>query len=72
MSSHGGMHAFPEPVDRLIRELERLPGIGRRTATRLAFHILKDSGEHAQLHSLAAIQDVKAHVACCTHLFPVD
>lgn len=63
MSSHG-MNAFPEPVDRLVRELERLPGIGRRTATRLAFHILKDRDDHAE--SLAqAIEDVKNQVSCC-------
>ena len=64
MSPQGGLHAFPEPVDRLVRELERLPGIGRRTATRLAFHILKDDGGHSQ--SLAdAIRDVKEQVSCC-------
>ena len=63
MSPHG-MNAFPEPVDRLVRELQRLPGIGRRTATRLAFHLLKDSDDHAQ--SLAqAIEDVKANISCC-------
>ncbi|MEE2907551.1 MAG: recombination mediator RecR [Planctomycetota bacterium] len=68
MSPHGGLHAFPEPVERLVRELERLPGIGRRTATRLAFHILKDSGDHAQLLT-AAIQDVKEQVSCCSTCF---
>lgn len=68
MSPHGGLHAFPEPVERLVHELERLPGIGRRTATRLAFHILKDAGDHAKLLA-AAIQDVKEHVSCCTTCF---
>lgn len=68
MSPQGGLHAFPEPVDRLVCELERLPGIGRRTATRLAFHILKDSDEGA--HALAsAIEDVKTHVSCCGTCF---
>ncbi|MCH2152728.1 MAG: recombination mediator RecR [Phycisphaerales bacterium] len=60
----GGLHAFPEPVERLVRELERLPGIGRRTATRLAFHVLKDSGDYAEALA-SAIQDVKTHISCC-------
>ena len=68
MSPQGGLHAFPEPVERLVRELERLPGIGRRTATRLAFHILKDEGGHAQ-DLAASIREVKDKVACCETCF---
>lgn len=64
----GGLHAFPEPVERLIRELERLPGIGRRTATRLAFHILKDTGSHAG-DLASAIEDIKTQIACCDICF---
>ena len=37
----------PAPVERLIGELGRLPGVGRRTAQRLAFHILRSSDEEA-------------------------
>jgi recombination protein RecR len=58
------MNAFPEPVDRLVHEFERLPGIGRRTATRLAFHVLKATDEDA-LALATAIQDVKTQVSCC-------
>jgi recombination protein RecR len=34
--------AYPEPLERLITAFERFPGIGRRTAERLAFHVLRD------------------------------
>lgn len=39
---------YPEPMGRLIAELRKLPGIGPRTAQRLAFHILDLSNEEAQ------------------------
>ncbi len=55
---------YPEPVDRLIEALQRMPGIGRRTATRLAFHLLKAPADEAE--GLAqAVVDVKRGVACC-------
>ncbi|MBL8757605.1 MAG: recombination protein RecR [Phycisphaerae bacterium] len=56
--------AYPEPVERLIDELARLPGIGRRSAERLAFHILKSEPDAAR--ALArAVTDVKEHVRHC-------
>jgi recombination protein RecR len=36
--------AYPEPLERLIAAFERFPGVGRRTAERLAFHALRDPG----------------------------
>ena len=39
--------AYPPSVDRLIREFKRLPGIGQRSAERLAFHVLKASKPEA-------------------------
>jgi recombination protein RecR len=61
-------------VDRLIGELARLPGIGRRTAERLAFHILKsDNGLAAGL--AGAITDVKQkvrHCSICYNLTDLD
>ena len=51
-------------VDNLVAQLTRLPGIGSRTAQRLAFHILQVSKQEAQ--ALAeAIQDVKERVRFC-------
>ncbi len=55
---------YPRAVDRLIEELVRLPGIGRRSAERLAFHILKGD-EAAGLALASAIVDVKKTVGHC-------
>lgn len=53
------------PIDRLVHELAKLPGIGERTATRLAFFILRQPGEYA--HALSqAIVDVKERVRLCS------
>src|SRR5919109_4044103 len=50
---------------RLIEELKKLPGIGGKTAQRLAFHILRSSSEDAS--GLAdAIRDVKAKLRLCS------
>jgi recombination protein RecR len=59
---------FAPPVNRLITELARLPGIGQRTAQRLAFHILSASDEEA-LPLAEAIREVKATVGQCEVCF---
>lgn len=56
--------AYPESVVRLIEEFSKLPGIGRRSAERLAFHVLKATREEAKRLS-AAIDDVKRLVKHC-------
>lgn len=57
-----------DPIQTLIHELTRLPSVGEKTATRLAFHILKTTTEEA--HALArAIEDVKAKVRFCSRCF---
>ena len=66
--------ANPEPVERLIGELTRLPGIGRRSAERIAFHILKAPRDEAMRIS-KAITDVKRkvrHCMICYNLTDVD
>jgi recombination protein RecR len=60
----GPAAAYPESVTRLIDELARLPGIGRRSAERLAFHLLKTKPDEA-LALARAIQDVKQKVRHC-------
>src|SRR4029079_7246425 len=56
------------PISRLIAELSRLPGIGQRTAQRLAFHILRASDDEAM--ALAdAIREVKEKVGLCQVCF---
>ncbi len=56
------------PLQRLVNELAKLPGIGNRTAQRLAFHVLRASPEDA--HALAdAIRDVKEKITLCEVCF---
>ncbi len=63
-----GSGANPEPVERLIAAFARLPGIGRRSAERMAFHILKSSADEA-LHLSRAIAEVKEKVRHCSTCF---
>jgi recombination protein RecR len=59
---------YAPPVQRLISELAKLPGIGARTAQRLAFHILRASGEDAA--ALAeSITEVKLRIRLCEVCF---
>ena len=43
------MSKFAEPMSRLIDELKKLPGVGAKSAQRLAFHILRSSDEDVRL-----------------------
>ncbi len=56
------------PVNRLISELSRLPGVGQRTAQRLAFHLLSVPEEQA-LSLAEAIREVKEKVGHCEVCF---
>ncbi len=59
------MKDYPEPVSRLIGELKELPGIGAKSAQRIAFYILRAGEEDA--HQLArAIVDVKEKIVTCS------
>lgn len=60
--------AYPEPVQRLIEEFTKLPGIGKRSAERMAFHILKARPEEAMRLS-RAVADVKERVRHCSICF---
>jgi recombination protein RecR len=62
------MSAFAPPVQRLIAELSKLPGIGGRTAQRLAFHMLRASDEEA-LALADAIREVKERIGLCEVCF---
>ena len=59
------MSRFAEPMVRLIDELKKLPGIGSKTAQRLAFHILRTNDEDAEALA-AAVRDVKANLRLCS------
>jgi recombination protein RecR len=59
------MSRFAEPMSRLIDELKKLPGIGSKSAQRLAFYILRSSDEDAEALA-AAVRDVKANLRLCS------
>jgi recombination protein RecR len=60
--------SYAPPVQRLVTELSKLPGIGTRTAQRLAFHVLRSSTEDAT--ALAeAIREVKERIRLCEICF---
>lgn len=60
--------SFAPPVQRLVTELSKLPGIGQRTAQRLAFHVLRASDEDA-LGLAEAIREVKEKIGLCEVCF---
>ena len=59
------MSRFAEPMARLIEELKKLPGVGSKSAQRLAFYILRSSDEDAEALA-AAVRDVKSHLQLCS------
>jgi recombination protein RecR len=60
--------SYAPPVQRLVTELSKLPGVGSRTAQRLAFHILRASGEDASALA-GAIREVKEKIGLCEICF---
>jgi recombination protein RecR len=59
------MSKFAEPMARLIDELKKLPGVGSKSAQRLAFHILRSSDQDAEALA-TAVRDVKANLRLCS------
>ena len=57
--------AYAGPIARLVQQLGKLPGIGEKTAARLAFHILRGSAEDAAALA-AAIVDVRQKIRLCS------
>ncbi|HYL10393.1 MAG TPA: recombination mediator RecR [Candidatus Acidoferrales bacterium] len=69
-----GMPDFAEPIARLIDELKHLPGIGQKTAQRLAFHLLRAAPEEA-LALADAIRNAKQSIrecSVCNNITDVD
>lgn len=58
--------AYPEPLERLVQAFERLPGVGRRTAERHAFHVLRDGsgGELGRAIERARAQTRRCGTCC--------
>ena len=59
------MPDFAEPLARLIQEFKRLPGIGQKSAQRLAFHVLRSQREDAE-RLAQALLDVKDKLGICS------
>ena len=57
--------SLPEPLSRLVEQLQKLPGIGAKGAQRLAFHVLRNPREDAE-RLCEAIRDVKERVTYCS------
>ena len=57
--------SLPEPLSRLIEQLQKLPGIGAKGAQRIAFHVLKNPRDNAE-RLCGAIRDVKEQVTYCS------
>ncbi len=62
------MALHPKPIDDLVEALTKLPGIGKKTATRLALHILRSSPSEAQ-RLARAILNVKEKIHLCSTCF---
>jgi recombination protein RecR len=62
--------AVSEPIIHLIQELTKLPGIGEKSAERLAFHLLAQPCSEALLLS-QAIRDLKEHVKSCARCYNI-
>jgi len=59
------MLEYSEPVTKLIDEFKRLPGVGGKTAQRLAFHVLRMTGGEVE-RFIAALEEVKLKIISCT------
>ncbi|WKY43615.1 recombination mediator RecR [Eubacteriaceae bacterium ES2] len=64
------MSAYPKTLDRLIQELSKLPGIGEKTAQRLAFHIINLPAEDINQLS-GAIHAAKDRIMLCENCFNI-
>src|SRR6266851_9165387 len=64
------MPDFAAPVERLIDELKHLPGIGQKTAQRVAFHLLRAAPEDA-LALADAIRDAKEKIRACSTCYNI-
>ncbi len=68
------MAYHPEPLARLIEALQRLPGIGPKTAQRLGFFLLKRPAEEVQelAHALGQLKALIVHCSVCFNVTETD
>ena len=65
------MQHYPDSILNVIRQISRLPGIGEKTAERLALHILR-SPDHEAEQLAAAIRDLKGKTRLCTRCYALS
>ena len=70
ISKVNSFSGVPEPLTRLINELSKLPGIGPKSAQRLAFHLLRSSEETTK-SLVIAVEDMKKQVDLCSICFHI-
>lgn len=70
ISSVNSFSGVPEPLTKLINELSKLPGIGPKSAQRLAFHLLRSSEETTK-SLVIAVEDMKKQVDLCSICFHI-
>ena len=68
------MHGVAEPIQRLIEAFERLPGIGPKSASRLAFHLLRAPDEQVQelADAIASLKESIVYCSRCQNLSQMD
>jgi recombination protein RecR len=68
------MARFAEPMTRLIDELKKLPGIGTKSAQRLAFHVLRSSDDDARAlaESILVLRDRLRLCSVCNNITDID
>ena len=66
--------AEPDPLARLVQQLAKLPGVGERTATRLAFHVLRAPEDYARqlAEALLAVKSKLVQCTSCCQLTQTD
>lgn len=67
------MSELPEPVERVVALLSRLPGIGRRSAQRIAFHLVRQAPQDTRVlaEAIARLPDVLGPCLTCGNLAPI-
>lgn len=66
--------ARPDPLGKLVEQLQRLPGIGSKSAQRLAFHILKTPREEVErlAEAMREVKDRVTYCSICSNITDVD
>ncbi|MGE3276783.1 MAG: recombination mediator RecR [Vicinamibacterales bacterium] len=66
--------SLPAPLEQLIEQFKRLPGIGAKSAQRLAFHVLKTPREDAErlCEAVRAVKDRVTYCSICSNITDVD